>query len=544
MSFEEAATIPDRLPDGVLRAEPPRPPREGERVLIHSATGGVGLAAMQLARRAGAEIFATAGTAEKRDFLGSLGVAHVMDSRSLAFADEVLEADRAARASTWCSTRWPARRSASGLSMLRDRGRFLEIGKRDIYAGTTPRARPFRKNLSLLRDRPRPPDARPAGAAVRAVPRAGARCSATGSLRPLPHRVFPVVERGGAFRYMAQAQAHRQGRGVDAGGRSGRRADGRRTAGVPGRRDLPDHRRARRLRTRGRRVAGRSAALATWSCSVAAAAHSPESVDAVERMRAIGAEVVIEKVDVADSDQLAAALGGIRESMPPLRGVLHAAMVLDDCLLNNLDRDRMSAVWGPKMRGAWNLHTLTLDDDLEVFVLFSSMSGVFGFPGQANYASANTVLDSLAYHRRATGRPGVTVSWGYLSEVGFIARHDDIAERLESMGVFGFTPVQALELLGRFMLDDAPHVGVMRVDWGRWAASGGIGSGFSAPRFAELVKRSVAGKTDGRRKGSALRRRCWPRNPPTAGRCSRHSCATRSRTCSARRRTGWRWTGR
>jgi hypothetical protein len=181
--------------------------------------------------------------------------------------------------------------------------------------------------------------------------------------------------------------------------------------------------------------------------------------------------------------------------MPPLRGVLHAAMVLKDRLLMDLNHERMHEVWSPKVNGAWNLHCLTADLPLDFFVLFSSLSSVFGIGGQANYASANAFMDSLASYRKSKGLPAVTVSWGYLGEVGWVARHGDIAERLEAQGVRSFSPRQALSLLGRFLQIQPSHVGVMNIDWRKWGEV--AGSSFVSPRFADLVRAGSDGG-DGR----------------------------------------------
>jgi aryl carrier-like protein len=164
----------------------------------------------------------------------------------------------------------------------------------------------------------------------------------------------------------------------------------------------------------------------------------------------------------------------------------------------------MYEVWSPKVNGAWNLHTQTLERDLDFFVLFSSLSSVFGIGGQANYASANAFLDSLAYYRRSRGLPAVTVSWGFLGQVGWVARHDDIAQRLEAQGVKSFTPNQALTLLGRFLQDQPAHVGVMSIDWKRWGEA--ISGGKVSPRFADLVRKGMEGTEESQRPGgSAVR---------------------------------------
>jgi acyl carrier protein len=170
----------------------------------------------------------------------------------------------------------------------------------------------------------------------------------------------------------------------------------------------------------------------------------------------------------------------------------------------NLNEEQMREVWAPKVLGAFHLHRQTLGRPLDVFALYSSMSAVFGTGGQGNYASANSFLDALAFHRRSNGLPGLSVSWGFLGETGFVARHADVAQRFEAMGIRSFNPAQGLALLGRFLGEERTHGGVMRVDWRRFEE---IAAGRKvSPRFAHLVRMAGEGKEEGsRRGGSAFR---------------------------------------
>jgi len=218
-------------------------------------------------------------------------------------------------------------------------------------------------------------------------------------------------------------------------------------------------------------------------------------------MRRAGAEVVVEKANVASREQLARVLGNIERSMPPLRGVVHAAMVLKDWLLLNLNEERMREVWEPKVVGAWNLHTQTLHHQLDFLVLFSSMASVFGMEGQGSYASANAFLDSLAFHRRAQGLPCTTVDWGYLGEVGWVARHGDIAKRLEARGIKSFTPKEALKLLGGFLKTARPCLLVMRIDRHGWAEA--AGAMLMSPRLSHLLRQGDQGEANVQKRGGA-----------------------------------------
>jgi acyl transferase domain-containing protein/ubiquinone/menaquinone biosynthesis C-methylase UbiE len=501
LSFEEAATIPIAFLTTHYALNHLGRMRRGERVLIHSATGGVGLAAIQLARRAGAEVYATAGSPEKRDFLRSLGVEHVWDSRSLDFADGVLEAT-GGRGVDIVLNSLAGEAIRRGLAVLGDWGRFLEIGKRDIYADSRVGLRPFKRNLSFmaidldLAMRERPEEL---AAQFQELMEAVGR----GELKPLPYRVFPVSNAVGAFRYMTKAKhigkvvvsMHEPEVAIA-------------PASFEGLVLCED---ATYLMTGG--LGGFGLVVAQWMIERGArhlvlmgrsGASSPEAAEAVRRMREAGAEVVVAQADVTEPADVARVLGEIDRAMPPLKGVLHAAMVLRDRLLVDLDHQRMREVWSPKVDGAWNLHTQTRDRDLDFFVLFSSLSSVFGIGGQANYASANAFLDSLSYWRQSQGLPSVTVSWGYLGQVGWVARHEEIAERLEHQGVRSFTPQQALTLLGRFLQEEPAHVGVMHIDWKRWGEA--AGSSMIAPRFADLVRAGAEGVEQAGHGGAALRR--------------------------------------
>src|SRR5262245_22171414 len=214
-------------------------------------------------------------------------------------------------------------------------------------------------------------------------------------------------------------------------------------------------------------------------------ADSEASQRAVAELEERGAKVTVLRADVSREEDVARVLGEIDRNLPPLRGVFHAAMVLEDCLLLNLDGGHFRRVLAPKVQGAWNLHTQTRDRPLDCFVLFSSLSSVFGHAGQGNYAAANAFLDALAWHRRANGLPALAVNWGHLGEVGYLAQRPELGERLERQGVMSFPVRQALDVLGRAIQRRAVQLSVMRVDWSRWRGLGVTGR--VSPRFAHLM---------------------------------------------------------
>jgi NADPH:quinone reductase-like Zn-dependent oxidoreductase/acyl carrier protein len=479
--FEEAATIPIAFLTAyhalihLGRLEPK------ERVLIHSAAGGVGLASIQIAQRAGAEVFATAGTPEKRQLLTALGVTHVMDSRSLEFIDEVIDRT-GGRGVDVILNSLAGEAIPKGLTALADHGRFLEIGKRDIYGNSRLGLLPFHKNLSFIAiDLDRAIRERPEQIAAQF--REVIDGFQQGTLSPLPLRTFPLGNVAGAFRHMAQGKhigkivlAIRDEPAKIAPSlepTSVFRAD------------------ATYLVTGG--LGGFGLTTAQWMAEQGArhlvlvgrsGAATQQAVDGVKSLEAAGVRVMVAAADVADPAQLSAVLADIAREMPPLRGVIHAAMVLDDCLLMNLNHQRLDRVLRPKMHGAWNLHQQTLDLPLDFFVCFSSMSVVFGVAGQANYAAANMFLDALANYRHGLGLPALAINWGYLGKVGYVARNERVAELLESWGARALSPSEALTLLGRLLADEVVQAGVMRVDWARWRPPGA--SIAISPRFSEL----------------------------------------------------------
>jgi acyl carrier protein len=152
--------------------------------------------------------------------------------------------------------------------------------------------------------------------------------------------------------------------------------------------------------------------------------------------------------------------------MPPLRGIFHLAAVLDDGILLQLNQERFETVMGPKAKGAWNLHRLTLDRPLDFFVLFSSVASVLSSPGQGNYVAANAFLDALAHHRRAAGLPGVAINWGLWAEVGVAAR-PEITNRLVQQGILPFSPAQGMQLLERILQLHSPQAMAISADWGK-----------------------------------------------------------------------------
>ncbi|PCC69161.1 myxalamid-type polyketide synthase MxaE and MxaD [Nannocystis exedens] len=195
---------------------------------------------------------------------------------------------------------------------------------------------------------------------------------------------------------------------------------------------------------------------------------SDVQVAAIAALAEAGAQVVVERADVADPAELARVLASMQLHLPPLAGVIHAAGVLHDGLVVDQDRERLRSVFGPKVRGAWNLHQATRDLPLDFFVLYSSASSLFGSPGQANYAAANAFVDALAVHRRASGLPALAIHWGAFAEVGLAAARADRGARLAERGMASLDPSTSGPLLGRLLAAGELQLGVAAFDPARW----------------------------------------------------------------------------
>lgn len=491
LSFEEAGTVSVvfltawQALHNLARLQP------GERILIHSAAGGVGQAAVQLAQRCGSEIFATAGSPEKRNVLQSQGIAHVMDSRSLDFAAEILDRTGGEGVDVVLNS-LSGKAAALSLSLLRPCGRFVEIGKREIEQNHRLGLSPFQENLSWFAlDMDRLWVAKPE--AMRDLFQKILRNLETGELSPLPVQVFPISKVQEAFQHVARAKH------VGKVGLSFK--DSEAEVQVTGEEPLVLRKDGTYVITGG--LGGFGLATAHWLVQHGArhllllgrrGASTPAAQESVQRLKNKGAEISVEQVDVTDFDQIRDSLENARRTGPPIRGILHAAMVLDDGVLLQQNHDRFEKVLAPKMMGAWNLHRLTGSDPLDFFVLFSSVANVFGNRGQSNYAAANAFLDALARQRRADGLPGLSVSWTAIRDIGYVADHPEVEAHLASLGLPALDSDWLLKILAGLLRHGAVETSVLRLDTARWSQKETIAR---APRFSGIVHHSTSSDSTG-----------------------------------------------
>ena len=459
LSFEEAATIPIcflTVQHALRRLGKVQP---GERVLIHAASGGVGLAAIQIARQIGAEIFATAGSPRKRDYLRSLGIQHVMDSRTLDFADQVREATGGEGIDVVLNS-LTGETIAASLSVLRQGGRFLELGKTDLWDQARVDAfRPGATFFSIALDRMMAQEPQVVGSLLCEV----LSQFVDKKLQPLPLRTFPMPRVVDALRHMARAE-HVGKVVIQAAAESGQAE-----------KTLVLREDATYLITGG--LGGLGLKLAQWLVDRGAhhlallgrsgvAGLSGESRAQLDALNRPGLEIAVHKCDVGNQAELAAVLAQIGRDMPPLRGIFHLAGVLDDGILREQRRERFDRVMAAKAHGAWNLHELTREMPLELFVLFSSAAAILGSPGQGNYASANAFLDALAHHRHALKLPALSVNWGSWDEVGMAARlKESEGQRWAAAGIGWIGIDQGMATLERLVVEDRVQAAVLPIDW-------------------------------------------------------------------------------
>ncbi len=419
--------------------------RSGQRVLIHAGTGGVGMAAVQLARHLGLEVFATASKG-KWDTLRAMGFDddHISDSRSLEFEDK-FRAATGGRGFDVVLDSLAGEFVDASLRLVAPGGVFLEMGKTDIRdPGVIAQQYPGVRYRAFDLFEPGPDR-------IAQILAELATLFGDGVLRPLPVTTFDVRCAPAALRYLSQARHT---------GKVVMLMPGSWAAGTV-------------LITGGTGMAGSAVARHVVARHgvrnlVLVSRRGPDAPGAAElvaELAAAGAQVQVVACDAADRAALAKVIADI-PVQHPLSGVIHTAGALDDAVVMSLTPDRVDVVLRSKVDAAWHLHELTRDLDVSAFVMFSSMAGLVGSSGQANYAAANSFLDALAAHRRAHGLPAISLGWGLWDQASAMTGGLDAADlaRLGREGVLALSTAEALELFDTAMIVDEPFLAPARID--------------------------------------------------------------------------------
>ncbi|RME50902.1 MAG: SDR family NAD(P)-dependent oxidoreductase [Deltaproteobacteria bacterium] len=482
LTMEEAAGLPSTFTTAWYALHHLGRIERGERILIHSASGGVGLAAVQIAQHYGCEIFGTAGSPRKRAFLKEIGVDHVMDSRSLDFADEIMEITKGEGVDLVLNS-LSGEGLRKSLAVLAWDGRFLDMTVRDIYGNQPLELGYFKKRIAYFA-------IALAGLAEQRPERFGALLRevmekfADKTFRPVPFEVFPVTSASEAFYHMAQSRHI---------GKIILSVDPEASVSLlpPSQGGVTFRKDGTYLITGG--LGGLGLSAAAWMAGEGAGnlvlvgrrGLTEAARPAVEEIQALGARVEVMRADISKRSDVAAMLARIRETLPPLRGIVHAAGVLDDALVMNQSREKFLRVMAPKIDGGWWLHTMTAQDPLDFFVLYASAAGMLGSPGQSNYAAANAFLDGLAWLRHRQGRPAISIDWGPFSEVGGAAQR--VEERKDPVfrGMGSISPEAGIEILARLLAYQPPQIGVLPLDVRQWMEF--YPTAAESPLWAELA---------------------------------------------------------
>jgi 8-amino-7-oxononanoate synthase len=463
LNFAEAATIPTTFLTAYYGLNYLAKIKPGERVLIHAAAGGVGQAAVQLTQQIGAEIYATA-SPSKWDFLKASGIKYVMNSRTLDFAQEIMTLTEGKGVDLVLNS-LNGEVIPKNLDILAPNGRFIEIGKVGIWSAPEVAAKRADVNyfpFDLLEVSTHNPDL------INRLFHKLRQQFIDHKLQPLPHKVFPVAESANAFRYMAQAKHI-----------------GKVVISMPNQESNQSF-----LTTKGcYLITGGFGALglqvAGWLVEQGAkhivllGRNQPSEVAkaTINDLKKTETTIQVELADIANKQQINQVIANLKL---PLRGIIHAAGIIDDGLLETLTWERFQSVLAPKVKGTWLLHQATQSQPLDWFVCFSSVASVFGSVGQSNYAAANAFMDNLMQYRRSIGLPGLSINWSIWA-AGMAQELKPLQQkRLSQQGLNAIAPTQGLNILQKLLQQQAKQAIVFPVDWSTFL------QGIDNPFFEQL----------------------------------------------------------
>ncbi|KAL1970796.1 hypothetical protein VTN77DRAFT_2630 [Rasamsonia byssochlamydoides] len=438
MTFDVAASLPAVYCTAYLSLIDTARLQKDETILIHAAAGGVGQAAIKLAQMIGAEIFVTVGTVEKKQFImQTYGIPedHIFSSRDASFAEGVLRMTNGKGVDVILN-------SLAG-ELLRESwnciarfGRFVEIGKRDFLGNSKLEMEPFIRNVSfssvdltgIFRHRPE------LGSSLLAKVMGLVRSGAVTPVTPITTYAISRVEE--ALRTM-QAGKHLGKVVITRHSRDPVKVISKRAMNHTFKEN------ASYIIVGGLGGLGRS--ISRWMVDRGAknviflsrsGAANPEAANFVDELRREGVNVVVFACDVSKLSQLAKVVESCAEQLPPIRGIIHAGMVLQDSIFASMSYEKFQAAVKPKVTGSLNLHMLSIvmNWDLDFFVMLSSAAGIVGNSSQSNYTAGCVFQDALARHRNANGLPAVSLDLGRILSVGAVAKNQNYASNLERWG--------------------------------------------------------------------------------------------------------------
>jgi NADPH:quinone reductase-like Zn-dependent oxidoreductase/acyl carrier protein len=428
LTFPEAATIPAVACTAVLCLIRVAKLTKEDTILIHTGSGGVGIAAIQIAQHIGAKIVTTAGSKRKRNFLKGLGIKHIFNSRTTSYGEDIRKAFDGKGVDVVLNSLTSEGFKEASLAACNEGARFIEMSKLNVWTPEEVKAiRPDVKydivDLSLSPQEN-----------IRLLIESIRDLMDKYVIQPLPYVRFDAAEIREALTYLQKAR--HVGKIVCVMPEPDCQVSGAGSLVTPMFNDRSSY-----LITGG--LGGIGFEVAKWMAHSGAkyivlAGRNPPNekvTEEIHRINSTGKNIVVMQVDVSDYGQCRNLLQQIKLELPPLRGVMHSAGVLTDAVFSNQSWETYERTLGPKIRGGWNLHQLTLDYRLEHFVMFSSAVSNFGHIGQSNRAAANFFLDSLAFYRNSIGLPATTFNWDQWGQVGVAA----------SMEIIAFKPTSVLQ---------------------------------------------------------------------------------------------------
>ena len=465
LNFSEAASIPIVFLTAYYSLVKVAQLQAGETVFIHAGAGGVGLAAIQIAKKIGAKIITTA-SENKRPLLKAIGVEHVFNSRDNSFADEVLRVTAGKGVDVILNSLAGDLQELS-MSLLAPFGRFVEIGKRDIYDDRKTGLYKFRKNisfhiidLSALAEKGNDFMQKMAGEIFQNFDRKN-------GFYPICHTVFPAEKIKSAFKFMSKGthigkiviSFDKKPTSIMAKTPDVKKSDPNGTYIVTG-------------GTKGLGAEFVRFLILTGVKKIIILSRSGINEELPELVKEFDIDIkdyiTSLQVDLSDKSSLKKVMDHIRSKFPPIKGIIHAASIYLDQLIPEVSEDTFTQVCMPKAGGAWYLHELTKDLSLDYFIMTSSIASALGNAGQISYAAANSFLDQLANHRIQQGLPATVINYGPIKDAGFVQRNQKIGQRMSRLGIELLPSILALQLAEFAKNVQVPNIAAMRINFQNW----------------------------------------------------------------------------